>query len=605
MVRRLALHALSQGAARRSVAAAEAALAGHDPLARWLARRRVAAALRRADQLTVVEDEALRCRIAACVVLRKLPEADYDDQEAIAAEVDPLLAEVAAPGKRPLLTLATMSLLVLAVVAPPAIWLWLRPFEPRRLPVGAILGDDVPSYLVAMLNGQAEARDEARAEATGREAGKALGADGATALGEVLDAAQAVRQASDEELKERAQRYTAKATAFNDALQRGGHPFFLDADIWTVGGRVTPVLLSFYVERESEARSGDERVRALRLWRLDTLNLTQHYLGYTRRDTPAALVLLDQIESQLVRFVLPALAAGEPMWLVDEKTRGKAPAWATELGVAAAETVRRLHLDPASSVFDEPTRQALTRVGALLARRRALVISWRDSMAEHRRRLRIPTRLIPRGAYSDDLHLFVPTSELVEWDELHDELLERDNLAAFVAIREHYTDATERHEIQHRLDYGVAGGLKMPDTIAKRLGVDPDDDLDPRTRPARARDELSAYLASLAQSRLAPQVGLIVLQSFVFDAQAAGGPYSYAALAALEGIARELGIDVDAVLGKRLVERAAVAQLLMMVTARDEAELRKAAAAAYERAFGRSLPEVEVDIRSDNPAWRH
>ena len=83
MVRRLALHALSLGAARGSVAAAEAALAGHDPLVRWLARKRVAASLVRAERLTLVDDEALRCRIAACVLLGKLPEAKYDDREGI------------------------------------------------------------------------------------------------------------------------------------------------------------------------------------------------------------------------------------------------------------------------------------------------------------------------------------------------------------------------------------------------------------------------------------------------------------------------------------------------------------------------------------------
>ena len=95
------------------------------------------------------------------------------------------------------------------------------------------------------------------------------------------------------------------------------------------------MLTTYYVEREALVVSGDRSVRAIHLWRLDDLNLREGYLGYTRPSTPAALVLLDQIESDLVRYVLPALPPGEQMLLVDERTEAVVSFNLVDLGCCA------------------------------------------------------------------------------------------------------------------------------------------------------------------------------------------------------------------------------------------------------------------------------
>ncbi len=606
-VRRLALAALAEGARQHTCAALAPALAGHDPLVRYLARRRTRRALTRAEDLTSLSDEAQYCRIAACVLDGRIPEADYDDAPGLESELRDFFATLKAPKKTRWVTLAAVLFVVLGITLPPGVWWWTRPFDPAASAAGKIFADHVPSFLTGLVNDRDEKREQARTAATDENARKAIGDAAADRLGKLFNAAADVRAAAGgTELKAAATSYSEAAANLNAELQDRRLPYFVDADIWNLKAGSTPVLLSFYIQREALAAAGDARVRAVHLWRLDNLNLRQNYLGYTRPDTPAALVLLDQIESRLVRFVLPALPEGEAMWIVDDKTREEAKPWAVAIGETAAAIVRRHHVGDANTAsFAMETKQALTRVGALLATRRKLIMSWRESMAKHQTILRVPTRLIPRAEYSSELRHLIPTGELSEWDALHDELLESDHLEAFVALRDLYADSTERHEIQHRLDYERNGGLKMPTLIAKRLGVDPDKPTEPRSRAGRARDELSAYLASIAQSTQAPLVGLTLLQVFLLDRNESGGAYSYAALAALEGIATELAIDVDAILTTRRIKRPQVAQLLTAVAEHPSKKIRAAAASFYEKAYGHALLSVSVERIADNPSWRH
>src|SRR6185436_3374741 len=62
--------------------------------------------------------------------------------------------------------------------------------------------------------------------------------------------------------------------------------------------------------------SGERRVRAMRLRRLDTLSLSHSMLGLVRFSRAQAVVLLDQIDENLVNLVLPALPDGAPMPLL-------------------------------------------------------------------------------------------------------------------------------------------------------------------------------------------------------------------------------------------------------------------------------------------------
>jgi hypothetical protein len=350
------------------------------------------------------------------------------------------------------------------------------------------------------------------------------------------------------------------------------------------------------VQRESEYRAGSTRVRALDLWRLDTLRVRFGALGYTRPRTPAALVLLDQIESDLVRTVLPALAPDEPAELFDDETREQGLPWVAALERTAGAAVRT-HF---AALRNDPH---VVEVGRLLAKRRALVRRWRETLADGRHRLRVPERLIPEADYSYDLNLRVANSELYAWDELHGDLMSKRNYAAFLQLREPYVLGIERHEVEHRLDY-ARGFRPVPALLCHILGIEDALDAPPGSMQERVSAEFSAYLAQLVEAPDSPLLELIVLSTHLLDARTGGGVYWYASLGVLEAVASELGMDPEQIVGRR-VEREHIASLLTQLISREPQAIRAASARAYEQAFGEPVPHAVKQITYENAAWRH
>jgi len=460
------------------------------------------------------------------------------------------------------------------------------------------LGNELAAFIVKTDNGvTGSALNETRARLTGPLAERALGADTVSALGELLDAAGWVALAKDASATSpEIDRFHNAGNGLAAQLKRRNLPYFVDVETLHQETSVLPLLMSFYVQRESEYRAGGTRVRVLDLWRLDTLRVRFGALGYTRPRTPAALVLLDQVESDLVRTVLPALAPSEPAQLVDDETREQGLPWVSALERVAGSAVRT-HF---ATLSGDPH---VVEVGKLLAKRRALVRSWRETIANGRQRLRVPERLIPEADYSSDLHLRVANSELYAWDELHGDLMSRKNYAAFLRLREPYVLGIERHEVQHRLDY-ERGFRALPALVCRILGIEAALDAPAGSLQERVSAEFSAYLAQLAAAPDSPLLDLIVLSSHLLDARAGGGVYWYAALAVFEAVATELGMDPDQIIGRR-VQRERVADLVTQLIARDPKAIRAAAARAYEQAFGEPVPHAVKQVTYENPAWRH
>jgi hypothetical protein len=181
-------------------------------------------------------------------------------------------------------------------------------------------------------------------------------------------------------------------------------------------------------------------------------------------------------------------------------------------------------------------------------------------------------------------------------------------VAAFDRVRDRYVASVERHEVQHRIDYR-RGLIPVPAILAERLDVENPLDAAQTSLAGRARDELSAYLAAIAQAPDSPLLDLVLLSRFLFDEDNLGGPYCYAALAAYEGIAGELGIEPGVCEGESegdtAIDRARVAELFRRVTARPPAELRAAAARFYSRCFGQPVPEVHRSEQIVRAPWRH
>ena len=592
--------ALARGVEAESVIAARAALGKLDPLRGWIARRRLHRLTERANRQIFRSDEpGHRLRVARLLLEAPKSELDYDDTEAVLQAYAALGPQPGPSAQGPWFTLGSVFLLALLIAGGFAVQRLLRPFDPRETEAGQILGDALGQFVTKTSYGQTGAAlAETRAKVIGPVAERALGPAVTSALSEVLDASGWLASASDAGADpSQSERFFNGAGALAAALRKQGLPYFVDADIIAGRAHPLPILMSFYIERESEFESGGVAVRALDLWRLDTLSVRYGALGYTRPRTPAALVLLDQVESDLVRSVLPALAPGEASELVDDETREQNLPWVSAIERLAADAVRKHYTE----LSRDPH---VLEVGQLLAKRRALVRRWRVTIAEGGRLLHVPERLIPEADYGKDLHLRVPNQELYEWDDLHDALLSKANYAAFLRLRDPYVQAIERHEVEHRLDF-ARGFRPIPSSLCRIIGLENALDAPVGSLQERVSSEFSAYLAQLSDGPDSPVLELVVLSGILLNAHAGGGVYWYAALGLFEAVGSELGIDAEGVVGHGRLERERIAELVRQVLARPAEQLRKAAAQAYEKAYGEPVPHVLKKFARQNPAWRH
>ena len=550
-------------------------------------------ALDGARMLTNVQDPVHQLRLAWLSVAGVALQSDFDDVSAVAAEQAAAAQAVRAPRRGPWLTLGALAMVVVTVVGGLGTWWLTRPFDPRVTPAGRVFAKAVPELIVALSRD-----DRAGVDAARQRALEGLGGDVTPSLDATLNAAIALKAGGLSNRKPRDD-FEAATANLNRALEKAKQPYFVDADFLGNAAGVTPLLLGFYVQRDSQVQGAGGTERVVHLWRLDDINLNQGYYGYTRPSTPAAIVLLDQIESDLVRDVLPALPAGERMRLADEETEIEGEPWVQSIGERGAKLVR--------SYFDrvpEGRDPNVRRVAELLARRRALIVGWKKDLAGLGHVLVVPERLIPEADYAEALSLRVPRAGLHEWNALHDELLEKDKLAAFERLRNHYVASVERHEVQHRLDYR-RGLIPVPPLLSELLGLENPLDAAYGSRAARARDEMSAFLASIIDSGPSPELELALMARHAFARHGLGNAYSYAVLAAFMGIARELKIDDAAILGGRVIRRERVAALFLAITDRPAADIRNAARRFYAASYGQPLPSVKTVSTVTHTPWRH
>ena len=224
--------------------------------------------------------------------------AEPEDTASVAAAAAALPAPPSVGRTGPWLV-AALSALVLALGAG-GLWLRhaLRPFVPLETPVGNLLGDKLADYAVALSRHDAAGAQTSRDALSNPAAGGALGPNAVQRMSSVLSSMQALYATSDTESRPRIDAFQNAVTGLDSALEAGGLPYFVDAEM-RFAPEPQPLPMSYYVQRETHARAEGQRHRVVRLWRLDNLGVAQALLGFTRPHTPAAIVLLDQIESDL------------------------------------------------------------------------------------------------------------------------------------------------------------------------------------------------------------------------------------------------------------------------------------------------------------------
>ncbi len=588
--------ALEEGARQGSWVSAKKALAPLDPLVRLVAARRMQWLIDRAKRETTNDNPEHVLRVAALFAVKPAPEVSLDEPHAVEAELA-RLGERKIAKRFPWWTLSSLLGIVAIAAGVFVARELVAPFDARATPQGRVLGDALADFVSVVSAGPSPTLESARARVTGEPARKAFGDDGVASLERLLRAAERLANAPlDSDAQAERDGFLGRTEDVDRLLQQKKLPFFVDAAVLETGPGPRPVLMSSYVEREVELTLGGRHVRALHLWRLDQLKVHFGVLGYTRPRTPAALVLLDQIETDLVRWVLPALPEGEAMELVDEETAMRPEPWVTDVERRAAGVLRRHY----AALSGDP---AIERVGRLLARRRALVKKWRASLSGQGLELAIPERLVPERDYAKELEIRITRANLREWDEIHEELLSRDTLRGFARIRDRYTLSIERHEAQHRYDFS-RGFRPLPELVMRMVGVENPLDAPEGGRAASVRDEFSSYLAQLAHAPDSPLLDLVLMTRLSLSRVTMSSAHSHAAVTALLAVGRELGIAPEPYL-ERGMRRRDIADLFLAIVSHPVERIRAGALAAYQKSFGESLPTVASRTVRDNATWRH
>ncbi|HVY31403.1 MAG TPA: hypothetical protein VHB79_32845 [Polyangiaceae bacterium] len=592
MLTRAQQYALGRGMMVESELAVEEALAPLDPLLKRLARRRIRKLLRRVELETASSDPGHRLRLAYLFGAGQRVE-DPENVQQVRELVGPLPPPQSVGRTGPWLVGLLGALVLSCIAASVLVAHRLRPFAPRETPVGALLGRDLSDYTVALSRRDADAMAAAARNLTNPSASQALGAMGSQRLNDVLASMRKLDAAEGDE-SGRVEAFQNAVTLLDTSLQAQQLPFFVDAEV-RFAPRAQPLPMSYFVQREASAAANGKSYRVVRLWRLDDIRIHQGALGFTRPHTPAAIVLLDQVEADLVRYVLPAAAPMGSVELTDDATREKGEPWVVELEARASKAVAA-HFH---ALGGAPAADAI-RIGTLLSRRRNLVRKWAALLRGQGLELTTPVWLFPAVDYAKELELRIPRADLQDWSDLHDELHER--LPGFEALRDRFAQGVERHEVQHRIEYG-RGLVPVPKLLCDVLGVENPLDAPYGTLAARARDEAAAYLAEIARPGDSPLLDLVILSHFFLDQQQHGTPYTYAALEVYAAVGKALGIDVDAMLG-RSISRERFARLAESVWERGPDEVREAAKRGYAADFAGELPEVSFASVREGPRYR-
>jgi hypothetical protein len=457
-----------------------------------------------------------------------------------------------------------------------------RPFDPHSMPVAELLEQNLSGWTTSI--GTPEAAAFAQRLQTS-EARKLLGEDVSRSISVLLDRGIALAQAKTEEVETRGHEFVESQSAVNQALASKGLPLFVDGSVVPSGAGVTPLIMTYYIEREESFEFRGQPLRAVSAWRMDPMRVRLPALGYVRGTNPAAIISYDLIEAVLVLHLLPSLVDNEPAFVFDEPTRFQGDPQVLQIETRLGNVVRQ-HFGAVRQ--DADTR----RLGELLAQRRNLIAKWRRTITGFS--ILPPERLIPERNLGTRLESYISRTEAMQWDEISDELLNPRILTAFERQRSELSNAIERHELQHLVDQKdrLSG---IPVALARRLRVDASAEPEPYSLFGAARSELSAYLAQVADvadSRLS----LVQLSSAVFDRNLRGQPHHFAAAALFDGLMKSLHVTDD---------RPSYNEAVVRVIECEPATIRAEARNLYEEWFGRPLATV-VRIKSvEHTRWRH
>ncbi|MDB4942654.1 MAG: hypothetical protein JWP97_2188 [Labilithrix sp.] len=428
---------------------------------------------------------------------------------------------------------------------------------------------------------------EAEAALRGDDVREALGPRGAGAVGDLMTAAKAAAAApaGDAASVEAFEMATAR---LDNALVAAGLPYFVDASVVLDPEKGSRMLLlyEFGIKATGLWASGDSRVRAVRLRRLDRLNWSHTLLGFVNPYRTYAVVLLDQVDEQLVTNVAPALAPDAPMPLLASEAESDAspvplPRETAAIAARAGVAVRA----ELGAVLDKDAASA-RELGEALQARRALFDKWNGRL-RGRGTLKSPPRLeVDVDALAREVGTALPAAEVEQLRALEKRLDAPGVRKAWASLRDTFLATVERHEVQHRLDQIIK--ISPPHALDALIPPGQGKSADDVREHVSA--ELSAYLAQIARDEQMARTSFTMLLRFVADPRVRGTAESYAAIIATEQLAAELGVEgVAPIVHDRDVDDAHVDRAHREITAVTPEKLREAAGKVWARLYGRPL----------------
>lgn len=478
-----------------------------------------------------------------------------------------------------------------------------REITPLDSPAGLALGRSVPAFLEEAhervhAGGSPDDQKARIPTVLDKPAREALGDDVTERLTALLRTTvdiDAAGIATDDLVN----RFEKDGILLEKALEARGLPYFVDPALVRFRRTTNPVLYAYYVERENLLSGPDKRFRSLFVRRLDDLRFRPTAVGYTSPSSTAALILLDDVERQLIDFILPAVAAKDDTLLVDLDSVDPDSGWQRDLRARAAAIVKG-----AFAGVPGVAPAQIEELGALFFQRRRLVRGWMKTLDKQRYKLQIPVRFIPEADYANELVGRIPLTELREWRTIHERLMEPPVTAAFDALADQQARAVEQHEAQHQLDFD-RDKILVPKPVAEIFGWSRADDALDDKLALYVASEVSAYLAELSRCPGTAAVVLMTLAEHAFDRDAWGGAYSIAALVVLEGLGKDLGAPPARLVTSGDIDRALLTKLFVAITDHPDQEIRASAKRTWESWFEGQLPDLKQEKTTSRPPWRH
>ncbi|NVB80414.1 MAG: hypothetical protein HOV81_18625 [Kofleriaceae bacterium] len=156
------------------------------------------------------------------------------------------------------------------------------------------------------------------------------------------------------------------------------------------------------------------------------------------------------------------------------------------------------------------------------------------------------------------------------------------------ALRQLVTATVRRHEARHGVDLERDRPLRYPRALEQIAGKH---DLS----TTRTELELAAYVSQIANDPATPQLALWNLVSHAFNRDRWGSAESYAAVVVIQGLARQLGIEVAPAVKQGQLDRGKLLGPAHQLAAQGSEKLRMAARQLWIELYGEPmLPIVDV-----------